>query len=130
MADSHFTSHLGNGIRRTLITWALPRIKSLNPGEWNDALKRARDTNFDWVEQAWVFASLALTTYLLRFDVEHAATLSLPVQYLIQFLAAVPILTLLAGPVYLRCMRRGLDRVLERRQIAGQSDPLRRQHHD
>jgi hypothetical protein len=61
-------------------------------------------------------------TWLLRDDAEAAETISLPFQYLAQFLAAVPLLTLLAGPFYLRCLRRGLENEIneiERRQRAG-----------
>lgn len=108
-----------HGFRRTLVTWALPSIEKLHPKDWDEALNKARATDFDMIEKICIFGSLALVTWLLRDDAEAAQTISLPIQYLAQFLAAVPLLTLLAGPFYLRCLRRGLDYEIERRHRAG-----------
>lgn len=114
MANSNTAYILG--IKRTLLIWALPRITEIGPGEWEDALKRARETDFDSIEWIGLLAGIAFTTYLLRFDAEQAAVLSLPAKYFAQFLAAVPLLALFVGPFYLRRTRRGLDQEIERRR--------------
>ena len=125
MANPNAIYLLGNAIKRTLLTWALPRIAELQPGEWDEALKRARDTNFDTTERIGMLAGIVVVTYLLGFDANQAAAPSLPVGYFIQFLAAVPLLVLIVGPFYLRRTRRGLDQEIERRHGPAQSDPQR-----
>ena len=63
-----------------------------------------------------IVLSLAFATYLLGADSTLAAERSLPVVYVFQFLAAVPLLIVLAGPLYLRCWRRGLEQEIELRE--------------
>jgi len=109
----------GNALKRALLPWALPRITELKPADWEDALIRARATNFDLTERIGLLIVVALVTYLLRFDVLQMADVPLPILLMAQFFAALPLLVLLAGPFYLRCLRRGLDHEIERRHIAG-----------
>ena len=118
MANPTAIKLFGKTVKNNILLWALPRIEELKPGEWAVALKYARDTNFDLIERVGVLAGIAFTTYLLRFDAS-SDDLSLPGRFFVQFVFAVPLLTLFAGPFYLRCLRRGLDHVIERRQLAG-----------
>ncbi|MBS1229366.1 MAG: hypothetical protein H6R17_2643 [Proteobacteria bacterium] len=118
MTNSNAFHLLGRALKRSVLAWALPHIVQVPPAEWDDALKRARETNFDTIERIGVLAGIAFTTYLLRFDANEAE-ISLPIRFLAQFAAAVPLLILLVGPFYLRCLRRGLDHVIEHRRIAG-----------
>ena len=117
-------------LKRMAFLWAYPVLRKLPPSEWDEVLKQAKKVEFDMIERIRILAGIALVTYLLRFDASQVVALSLPVRYLAQFLAAVPLLILIVGPVYLRCMRRGLDHEIERRHSAGQFDPLRRHRHD
>ena len=109
----------GNALKRALLPWYLPRISELRPGDWDDALKQARASHLDLIERIALLIVVALVTYLLRFDVLQLTDISLPILLTAQFLVALPLLALLAGPFYLRCLRRGLDHEIERRQIAG-----------
>ena len=118
MADSRSGYFPGNAIRRALLVRALPCIAELSPCDLDDALKRARDCDFETIERIGLLACVALTAYLLRFDAEQFAALSLVARYCIQFIAAVPLLILFAGPFYLRRTRRGLEREIERRRDA------------
>ncbi len=122
MANSNAIVLLGKAIKRAALPWLLPRIAELPLGEWDQALTRARETPFDIVERVGVLLSVVFVTYLLRFDAIQMEDLSLPLRYIIQFLAAVPLLILFAGPFYLRCLRRALDREIERRHLVGQID--------
>jgi hypothetical protein len=117
-------------LTRIALLWAYPVLRKLPPSEWDEVLKQAKKAEFDMIERIWILAGIALVTYLLRFDASQAAALSLPIRYLTQFLAAVPLIILIVGPVYLRCMRRGLDREIERQHRSGQFDPHRRCVHD
>ena len=113
----------GKDLQRIALLCAYPALRQLPRAEWDEALKQARETNFDMSEWIGVLAGIAFVTYLLRFDADQAAALSLPVRYFIQFLAAVPLLALVVGPFYLRRTRRGLDQEIEHRHGPGPSDP-------
>ena len=102
-------------LKRIACLWAYPALRRLPLAEWNAALKKARQTNFDRTECIGILAGITFVAYLLRPDAEQAATLSLPVRYFIQFLAAAPLLVLVVGPFYLRRTRRGLDQESEGR---------------
>jgi len=130
MSRTNAISLLGATIKRVLLLLALPRIVEFPPAEWRETLKRARVTNFDMIEKSGILAGVVFVTYLLRPDVAQTTEISLTIQYLSQFLAALPLLFLFAGPFYLRRLRRGLDHEIERRRVAGQFEPLRRHHHD
>lgn len=115
----------GKDLKRIALLCAYPALRKLPHAEWDQALKQARETNFDGIEWIGVLAGIASVTYLLRVDADYAAGLSLPVRYFTQFLAAVPLLVLVVGPFYLRRTRRGLDQAIERRCGPGPSDPQR-----
>jgi hypothetical protein len=119
MANSNVVVLLGKTIKRTVLPWILPRISDLPLSEWDECLTRARATPFDLVEKIGVLLSVVFVTYLLRFDAIRMDDLSLPLRYIVQFLAAVPLLILFAGPFYLRCLRRALDLEIERRNLVG-----------
>ena len=99
-----------------VLPWLLPRIVVIRRSEWGAVLTRLRETPFDTLEKAGIVLSLAFATYLLGADSTLAAERSLPVVYVFQFLAAVPLLIVLAGPLYLRCWRRGLEQEIELRE--------------
>ena len=102
-------------MKRTLITWLLPRIALFTPGDWTAVLEQARTVDFDFSEWLGLLLGTALTAYFLRFDSGFATSWSLSFRYFIQFFSALPILALLVGPFYLRRLRRGLEREIERR---------------
>lgn len=107
------TSRLWRGaLKRGILSWLLPRIIELPPREWDSAARQARNVEFDWMETVWLIAGVAFVTYLLRFDPDQATSVSLPLRYLAQFVAAIPLLLIVIGPVYLRRARRGLDGVI------------------
>ncbi|MFA7281714.1 MAG: hypothetical protein WC100_16635 [Sterolibacterium sp.] len=99
---------------RHFLTWALPRLVEIPISSWNDAIRNARNIDFDLIERVLIVAGVAFVAYMLRFDSEQIVSMSLPVRYLFQFVAAVPLLLLVIGPVYLRRARRGIDMVIEK----------------
>ncbi len=107
------TSHLWrDALKRGILTWLLPHILKLPPREWDSAVKQASNADFDWLETTWLIGGVVFVTYLLRFEPEQVASISPPVRYLLQFVAAFPLLLIVVGPVYLRRARRGLDTVI------------------
>ena len=120
---THSTPMRGTGLKRIALLLAYPALGQLPRSEWDEALKRARDTDFDTIEWIGLLAGVAFVTYMLRFDADHAAALSLPVRYFVQFLVAAPLLILVVGPFYLRRTRRDLERQIEHRRGTVLSDP-------
>ena len=114
----------GKGLSIVMLFLAYPALRQLPCQEWDDVLAQARETNFDAMEWLGIAAGVAFATYLLRFDADQAAALTLPARYFIQFLGAVPLLLLTTGPFYLRRTRRGLDQEIRRRYGDGSSDAL------
>jgi hypothetical protein len=107
------TSHQWRGaVKRGIQSWLLPRIIELPPREWDHAVKQARNVEFDWIETVWLIGGVAFVTYLLRFNPDEVTSISLPLRYLAQFFAAIPLLLVIVGPAYLRRARRGLDSVI------------------
>ena len=112
MANLNTSHPWHSALKRGILTWLLPRIMELPPRDWDRAVKQARNVEFDWLETIWLIGGVAFVTYLLRFDPEQATTISVPMRYLVQFVAAFPLLLIVVGPVYLRRARRGLDTVI------------------
>ena len=106
----------GAALKRGLLLWAFPRLADLPASEWERVLVRARDAEFDTLERVAMVAGVTFVAYLLGFDAEQALALSPPLRYLIQFVAALPLLVLVVGPVYLRRARRGLHAVIAARR--------------
>lgn len=118
MAGSKTHSGIAPGLWRSLATAALPRLAELPPAERDDAAARARDIDFDNWERVGIVAGVTVAAYLLRFDPPAAGGIALLLRYVLQFLAALPLLALLVGPFYLRRTRRGLDQIIARRNLA------------
>lgn len=116
--------------RTMALALAYPALRRLPFAQWSDALGQARKTEFDLIERIGILAAVAVVAYLLRLEAQQAATLSLPMRYLAQFLAAALLIIPAVGPFYLRRTRRGLDQELERRRLDTRFGPLHRSSHD
>lgn len=123
MSGTNSMSLLGAALKRVLLPLALPRLAEFQPAEWEEALKRSRAMSFDTIEKFGILASVAFVTYLLHPDDAQSSEITLAIQYLSQFLAALPLLFVFAGPFYLRRLRRGLDHEIECRRVSGHSKP-------
>lgn len=108
---------------RGLKTWALPRLMDLPPSGWDKAIREAQSIDFDAVERTMIILGVVVAAYVLRIEPGTASRWSLPAIYLVQFVQAVPLLVLLAGPAYLRRARRGLDKVIANRSGNADSEP-------
>ena len=76
--------------------------------EWPVLMARAQATDFDRFERIGLIAALVLTTWLLRPATDAGTSAALI--FVSQLLMSVPWLLLLAGPFFLRRIRRVLDR--------------------
>ena len=119
MPDLNALQAFGNTIKWRYRTWVMPRLIELPMADWDQAIKYACNVEFDLIERIGLIAGLAFVAFVLRFDPHSTAALYLPVRYLLQFLAAALLLIPVAGPIFLRRARRGLDIViLERRDLS------------
>jgi len=100
-------------LRSRWLQWVLvslfPRLRAWPVRDWPGVLAKARAIESDAVERYGVIASLLLVTWLLR--PPPGLEVSLPLLLLTQITLAVPALVALAGPFYLRRIRRGLQAV-------------------
>jgi hypothetical protein len=100
------------GLRRQLIVFALPRLSEIPPAEWNSALEKSRNIDFDGAERVAIVVSVGFVTALLSFSPEQIESFGFFSKYAIQFALALPMLIALLAPFYLRRLRRGLDAVI------------------
>ena len=100
-------------LRSRWLQWVLvslsPRLRAWPVRDWPGVLAKARAIESDAVERYGVIASLLLVTWLLR--PPPGLEVSLPLLLLAQITLAIPALVALAGPFYLRRIRRGLQAV-------------------
>lgn len=99
-------------LRSVYLQWLLarlfPRLRQWPVRDWPALMARAQATDFDRFERLGIVAALVLTTWLLRPAADAGG--SAPLAFVSQLLMSVPWLLLLAGPFFLRRIRRVLDR--------------------
>lgn len=111
MPDIKHNETIFLGLRRQLIIFALPRLAEIPPAEWNAALEKSRQIDFDGAERVAIVASVGFVAALLSFSPEQEE-LGFLARYAIQLALALPMLIALLAPFYLRRLHRGLDAVL------------------
>jgi len=85
-----------------------PELKSFEPSRQADALKAAADVRFDAIEYAGLAIALAATVLLTRYSASDMGLASRFGAAIANFIVAIPLLLVLAGPFYVRRTRRGL----------------------
>lgn len=83
-----------------------PEIEGIAPHHRQRAMERARAENFDTLELVGILAAIAATTYLTRYGVVAPGRFW---SAILNFVVAIPLLVLIAGPFYVRRNRRGLQ---------------------
>ena len=95
-----------------------PELRQFQPGRQAGALKAAADTGFDAIEYVGLAVALAATVLLTRYS---AAEMGLADRFgaaIANFIVAIPLLLVLAGPFYIRRTRRGLRAQLKGERTA------------
>ena len=85
-----------------------PELRQFEPGRQAGALKAASGTGFDAIEYVGLAVGLAATVLLTRYS---AADMGLADRFgaaIANFIVAILLLLVLAGPFYVRRTRRGL----------------------
>lgn len=100
-------------LRSIYVQWLLvqlfPRLRAWPVPEWPAVLDEAVGKEFDRFERMGILGALLIATWLLQPE-EGAVRSSAAV-----FLLAIPLLIVLAGPFYLRRIRRGIAELADRR---------------
>ena len=95
--------------------WLLiyPELNRIPLRERATALGSARETPFDGLELAAIALGLALTAGTTRYVVFDGVSHRIEA-FLANFLVAVPLLAVLAGPFFVRRTRRGLQHYMKK----------------
>lgn len=92
-----------------LLVHAFPQLREWPIHEWPEALDRAVIFGFDVLEHMGIVASVVFLTWYLQPQPEPGV--SIKAVYAKQLLLSVPCFVVLAGPFFLRRIRRGLDKI-------------------
>ena len=95
-----------------------PELRQFEPGRQAGALKAAGDTGFDAIEYVGLAAALAVTVLLTRYSAVDMGLADRFGAAIVNFVVAIPLLLVLAGPFYVRRTRRGLRAQLKGERTA------------
>lgn len=98
-------------IRSPYLQWLLvqlfPKLRTWPVRQWPAVLSRVKDADFDQFERIGIVAAVAFSALFLR--PEANAENSVVFVFLAQLAMSIPLLLILAGPFFLRRIRRCLD---------------------
>ena len=95
-----------------------PELRQFEPARQASALKAATDSRFDTIEYVGLAIALAATVMLTRYS---AADMGLADRFgaaIANFIVAIPLLLIFAGPFYVRRTRRSLRAQLKAHRVA------------
>ena len=95
--------------------WLYPELKRIDPKERSSAPQEAKDSLFAAIELAGIGIALVLAVVVTRYSATGMGALGRIGAALWNFVVAIPILLVFAGPFYVRRVRRGLREYLEKR---------------
>ena len=90
-------------------------LKRIDPNDRIGALRQAKEASFDIIEIVGMGVALVLVVTLTRYSVVGMGVLGRVGAALANFVVAIPLLLVFAGPLYVRRVRRGLREYLEKR---------------
>ncbi|MFN4342791.1 MAG: hypothetical protein ACK4FE_12290 [Azonexus sp.] len=98
-------------LRSPYLQWLLvqifPRLRAWPVGKWPAVMEKVRGADFDRIERIGIVAAVVLTTWLLR--PASGSDSPAAIVFLTQLPVALPLLFLMAGPFFLRRIRRVID---------------------
>jgi hypothetical protein len=95
--------------------WLYPELRQIDSSEQGEALRKAKETSFDAVELIGLAVALLVTVSLTRYSAAGWGLAERLGAMLANFVVAIPVLVVFAGPFYVRRTRRGLRTYLSRR---------------
>jgi len=95
--------------------WVYPELRKFDAADRGSALQKAKDAKFDGIEIMGMTLAVAFTVFLTRYSAAGFGLLERVGAALANLVVAIPLLLVLAGPFYVRRVRRGLRAQLEDR---------------
>lgn len=90
-----------------LLAQLFPRLREWPVGQWPNILGKVREAEFDQFERIGIIAAVVISAWFLR-PAANAES-SVPFAFLSQMVLSLPLLLVLAGPFFLRRIRRCLE---------------------
>lgn len=98
-------------LRSRYLQWLLvqifPKLRVWPVRQWPAVLGKVMGAEFDQIEKIGIIAAVVITAWMLR-PAANAET-SVVFAFLSQLVLSLPLLVILAGPFFLRRIRRALD---------------------
>ena len=92
--------------------WLYPALRRFESRQVGEALSKAKQTSFDAIEIVGIVVALVLVVGLTRYSVANLGLIERLGAAIANFLVAIPLLVVFAGPFYVRRVRRGLEQQL------------------
>jgi hypothetical protein len=93
--------------------WLYPELKRIDPRDRISALQKAKEGPFDAIELVGIGIALVLVVGLTRYSVTGMGLVARVGAALANFIVAIPLLLIFAGPFYVRRVRRGLREYIQ-----------------
>lgn len=90
-----------------LIGRLFPALRAWPVRDWPTVMRKARQAEFDQFERVGIIAAVIVSAWVLNPAV--SADIPFYLAFILQLLLSLPLLMLLAGPFFLRRIRRCLD---------------------
>ena len=97
--------------------WLFPELKKIDPKDRVIALDKAKEMPFDTVELVGLGVALIIVLSLTRYSVAELGLLARVGAALANFVVAIPLLLVFAGPFYVRRTRRGLREYIHKSSL-------------
>jgi hypothetical protein len=98
----------GGNVPKRWEYWLYPELQKFEPPDRDPALRQAKDAKLDGFEIMGITLAVALTVALTRYSAAGFALIERVGAALANLIIAIPVLMVLAGPFYVRRVRRGL----------------------
>jgi hypothetical protein len=95
------------------LDWLYPELKRIDPRDRISALHKAKEGPFDAIELIGIGIALVLVVGLTRYSVTGMGLVARVGAALANFIVAIPLLLIFAGPFYVRRVRRGLREYIQ-----------------
>jgi hypothetical protein len=89
-----------------------PELRPYGRGDQDRLLREARQEPFDFLEWAGILGSLVVVVAVTRYSIAELAPAARFATAIVNFIVAVPLIVLMAGPFFVRRTKRGLKRRL------------------
>jgi len=99
-----------------------PELQKFEPEAQENALRKASDGSFDWIELVGLGLALLVTVLLTRYAGTGMGLVARFGAAIANFIVAIPLLLVLGGPFYVRRTRRGLRALLTARSSPTRED--------